>query len=87
MMDDALIFTNNVFFICFGRNKETFSLKFLCKSCGLFVTERLPSECRDRNSQNESEKQDTITFCTNLPKKERGPYMEMSRDKEQKMRI
>ena len=36
VMGDAVVFTNNVFFICSCRNEETF-LKFLRKSWGMIV--------------------------------------------------
>ena len=69
MVGDAVVFTNNVFFICICCNKKNFFLRVLCKSWVLFVTKWQPSESCDRNWQNESEKQDTITFCTKPPKK------------------
>ena len=50
-----------------------------------FVTLQLPSDCSVGFLTNESEKQDIITFCTNLPKKERGSiFMELPRDNDQK---
>ena len=48
------------------------------------VTIQLPSDCWVGFWTNDSEKQDTITFCTNLPKKEMFPFLEMSRDNGQK---
>ena len=38
VMGVAVVYTNNVFFICNCRNEETFFLIFLRKSWGLIVT-------------------------------------------------
>ena len=52
--------------------KKGCSLNKLYDSWELFVTLLLPSDCCVVSGTNESEKQETITFCTNLLKKEGG---------------
>ena len=65
-------FTHKVFFISVCRNKVAVFLKNFYKSWESLVTSQLPSDYWVVFWTNKLEKQDTVTFCTNLPKKERG---------------
>ena len=67
----------------FAEQKVCF-LNNLYKNWESFVTLQLPSDGCVALWTNESEKQDTITICTSLPKKEDVPYVETSRDKGRK---
>ena len=85
--------------MCLPKQRVCF-LNNLYESWESLVSLHLPSDCCVVFRTNESEIQDTITFCTNLPKKERSsiqgnvsdndqkrkesPYLEMSRDNDQK---
>ena len=71
MASNTVFFTHNIIFICVCRNKEGVFLNKLYKSWELLVALQPPSDWCVVFWINESEKQDIITFCTNLPKKER----------------
>ena len=80
MVSDTLKF---IFRTCLQKYRGCF-LNNLHKSWESLVTLQLPSDCYVIFGTNESEKQVTITFCTNLPKRKDAPIMEMSRDKYRK---
>ena len=73
----------NIFYVSAEKKRRLF-LKNLYKSWESLVTLQLQSDCFVVFWANESEKQDTTTFCTILPNKEEVPYMELSRDNDRK---
>ena len=60
------------FFLTFLQKRKGSFLNTLRKIWESLVAIQLPSDCGVVFWSNESEKQDTITFCTILPKKERS---------------
>ena len=67
----SILYSHYIFHMCLHKQRSCFSDN-LYKSWESLVTLQLPSDCCVVFWTNESEKQDTNTFCINLPKKERG---------------
>ena len=64
--------------MCLQKQKVCFLIN-LSKSWDSFVNLQLPSDCCLVFLTNYCEKQDTISFRTNLQKRTEVPYMEISR--------
>ena len=69
--------------MCWQNIKRNF-LNILYRSCELLVPLQLPSDCWVVSEQMNLKNKKSIIFCTNLPKNKKLPFVETSRDIDQK---